>query len=47
MEDNNKPKKENDSNSEMQKIITPASYEISEEWVQEHIKQFGEEPSFF
>lgn len=27
--------------------ISPPSYDEKEQWVQEYIKQFGEEPSFF
>lgn len=29
------------------KPIPAAQYDKNEEWVQTHIKQFGEEPSFF
>ena len=29
------------------KLIPAAQYDKNEAWVQTHIKQFGEEPSFF
>ena len=32
---------------EKQKPIPAAQYDKNEEWVQTHIQQFGEEPSFF
>ena len=35
------------SKDDEEKPIPPASYSKDEEWVQEYIRQFGEEPSFF
>ena len=32
---------------EEQIILTPAIFDVNEEWVQDYIKQFGTEPSFF
>ena len=29
------------------RMIPPASYDKDEDWVKEHIEQFGTEPSFF
>ena len=35
------------SKSDEEKHIPPASYDRDEEWVQEYVMHFGEEPSFF
>ena len=35
------------SKSDEKTRIPPASYSNDEEWVQEYVMQFGEEPSFF
>lgn len=35
------------SKNDEERHIQPATYGRNEEWVQEYIRQFGEEPSFF